>query len=280
MNVRNLVQAGAARLRVAGIEATRPEAWVLLAWAAERSRAALMAGSDDALPPAIRSRFEAAVERRATQEPLAYIVGEKEFWSLGFRVSPAVLIPRPDSETLVEAALDHLRSETPGLVLDLGTGSGCLLLAVLSERSRVFGIGIDQSEAAARLAYENARRLGLEDRCSFVVSDWAAAVAGTFDLILCNPPYVSEGEMAALAPDVAAFEPRAALAAGADGLAAYRRLAPAFRHLLRPDGVLCLEVGQGQADAVGALLRAAGLAMLGVRPDLAGIARCVIAGLN
>jgi release factor glutamine methyltransferase len=277
MKVRAVVQAGASRLRAAGIEAARSEAWLLLASAADRPRAALMVAAEEEVAPAIRSRLEGLIGRRAAREPIAYILGEKEFWSLRFEVSPAVLIPRPDSETLVEAALDHLLEQDAAAVLDLGTGSGCLLLSVLSERPHVFGVGVDRSEAAVLLARRNARGLGLDGRSGFLVGDWGSALTGAFDLILCNPPYIAAAEMARLARDVAGYEPRTALVAGTDGCAAYARLVPALPHLLRPGGLLCLEVGQGQAARAGALLAAAGLVVREVRRDLAGIERCLIA---
>ena len=277
MKARSIVQIGANRLRATGIEAPEREAWLLLAHSAGRSRAALMVASRDEIAPSVRARFEQLIGRRAAREPIAYIVGEKEFWSLAFLVTPAVLIPRPDSETLVEAALEQLPPEGAATVLDLGTGSGCLLLAVLSERKHAFGVGVDRSEAATRLARRNACRLGLDDRSAFLTGDWGSALTGAFDLIVCNPPYIAACDLAGLARDVAGYEPHAALVAGPDGLAAHAELAPAFRHLLRPGGTLCLEVGQGQSGTVGALLEAAGLGVQAVRRDLAGIERCVVA---
>lgn len=277
MNVGEAVQVGASRLRAAGIEAPRREAWLLMGHAAERPRVALLVASQDEVAPPLRARFEELIGRRAAREPIAYILGEKEFWSLSFEVSPAVLIPRPDSETLVEAALERLPADGAAPVLDLGTGSGCLLLSVLAERPQAFGVGVDRSEAAIRLARRNADRLGLLDRSAFLLGDWGSALTGTFDLIVCNPPYIAAGEMAGLARDVVGYEPHAALVAGPDGLLAYAELVPALRRLLRAGGALCLEVGQGQAARVGGLLAAAGLAVEVVKRDLAGVERCLIA---
>jgi release factor glutamine methyltransferase len=264
------LQAGAHRLEQAGIDNPRLEARVLLAhalgWPPEaviRDQAAIAAPSD----------FEGLIARRAVREPLAYILGWREFWSLRFRVSPATLIPRPDSETVVEAAL----SLFPGSprVLDLGSGTGCLLLAFLHERPGAFGIGVDRSEAAAHLANWNAADLGLASRAAFLCGDWASAVGGRFDLVLSNPPYVATAELAVLMPDVGAYEPHTALDGGKCGLAAYRAIIAALPGLLRPGGVAVLELGIGQFDAVAAIGAGANFRSE-PRFDLSGIARATI----
>jgi release factor glutamine methyltransferase len=193
-------------------------------------------------------------------------------------VSPAVLIPRPDSETVVEAALSLIGDRSARLrLLDLGTGSGCLLLALLSELRGATGLGTDASEAALALARANATRLGLAPRAAFGCGHWGQALAGPFDLIVSNPPYVAQADWAALQPEIREFEPRAALLAGLDGLAAYRELAPDLARLLAPDGSACLEIGAGQADAVATILHSCGLRLAGRRRDLAGIERCLVA---
>ena len=213
---------------------------------------------------------------RAAREPLALIVGWREFWSLRFRVSPATLIPRPDSETLVEAALAaRPDSATPLRVLDLGTGTGCLLLAFLSERPRAFGIGIDRSIDAVRLARRNARDLGLADRATFLAGDWAGAVEARFDLVLGNPPYIPTPDLAGLMPEVRAHEPAGALDGGADGLTAHRAILADLPRLLTPGGRAILEVGAGQREAVAGLAALAGL-RAEARHDLGGVARAVI----
>lgn len=214
--------------------------------------------------------FAALTERRMADEPVAYILGHREFWSLDFRVTPDVLIPRPDSETLVEAAL--AAAGPAPRVLDLGTGSGCLLLAVLHERPRGWGVGVDRSAAAAEVAADNARRLGLADRAAFVVGDWTAPLAGAFDVILANPPYVGTGER--LDREVAAYEPATALFAGADGLDDYRRIVPRLRGILAPGGSAHLEIGHAQADLVMAIAVAEGFSPA-LHRDLAGRPRCV-----
>lgn len=214
--------------------------------------------------------FEALIARRIAGEPVAYITGEREFWSLPFRVTSDVLIPRPDSETIIEAALEA--AGPAPRVLDLGTGSGCLLLAVLSERPGGWGVGVDRSEAAAQVAAGNARRLGLADRTAFLVGDWAAAIDSRFDIVLSNPPYIGDDEP--LPRDVAAFEPGSALFAGPDGLDDYRRIVPRLPKLLAENGRAHLEIGSTQADLVVALGREAGLSA-DVRLDLARRPRCV-----
>jgi release factor glutamine methyltransferase len=266
------------RLAAAGIAAPRAEAWLLLAAASGLPRGALMAGALERLTAAQEARLEVMARRRAAREPLAYILGEKEFWSLPFAVAPAVLIPRPESETLVEAALARVRERSAALrILDLGTGSGCLLLALLSELPQASGLGVDLSAAALEIAGRNAERLALAGRAEFVRGSWGAALAGGFDLIVSNPPYVAAGEFAGLAPEVRAYEPALALAAGPDGLAAYRALAPDCARLLAPGGSLCLEIGQGQGNRVAEILQQHGLHVVERRADLAGIERCLVA---
>ena len=258
----------AARLTQAGIEEPRREARLLLA-AAEGISAARLLLLDEVAP----ERFEPLVARRAAREPLAYILGRKEFWGLTFAVSPATLIPRPDTETLVEAVL--ALGITPARVLDLGTGTGCLLLALLSEFPAAFGVGVDISPAAAALAADNARSLGLADRAAFCAGNWAAALGGMFDLVVSNPPYIPGADIAGLMPEVAAFEPASALHGGADGLEAYRLLMAALPRLLTANGAAVLELGVGQAPDVTALAAQAGFAAT-TRADLGGVPRALI----
>jgi release factor glutamine methyltransferase len=266
------------RLAAAGIADARAEAWLLLAAATGCARGALMAGALDRLTAVQEERLESLARRRVAREPMAYILGEKEFWSLPFAVGPAVLIPRPESETVVEAALAGIAARDAGLeILDLGTGSGCLLLALLSELPRASGVGVDVSAAALGLAQRNAVRLGLAGRARLVQGSWGAALSGSFDLIVANPPYVTADELRGLAPEVRAYEPESALAGGPDGLDAYRALAPDGARLLAPHGRLLLEIGQSQGSSVLAILAAHGLTVTGCRRDLAGIERCLIA---
>jgi release factor glutamine methyltransferase len=222
--------------------------------------------------------------RRRAGEPVARIIGVKEFWGLDFKLNAATLVPRPETETVVEAALaalDPVQGRNGALALaDLGTGSGALLSALLSELPAAHGIGTDRSLAALRCARDNATAHGLAQRAYFAVCDYGAALRGAFDLVVSNPPYVAHDEIATLAPEVRMFDPPLALDGGADGLDAYRAIAAAARHLLAPHGVLVLELGSGQEQAVEGLLAAAGLVAVGrPRHDLAGIARALTARL-
>jgi release factor glutamine methyltransferase len=271
--VAEALREGARRLAEAGIDNPRLESRLLLAHALHRSSEDLIRDLAATTGP---SDFDGLIARRAAHEPLAFILGWREFWSLRFRVSPATLIPRPDSEAVVEAALGLDPNAQDGLrVLDLGTGTGCLLLAYLHERTGAFGIGIDRSEAAARLARWNADDLGLASRSAFVCGDWASAVTGRFDLVLSNPPYIATGEFSDLMPEVAAFEPKGALDGGRCGLTAYRAIIATLPRVLTSPGAAVLELGFGQFDAVAALAAKAGLRAES-RPDLSGTTRVMI----
>lgn len=272
MTVDQALAAAASRLAAAGIDGARREARLLLGAALGVGLEAIVADGDRIL--ANEARFERLLARRLAREPMAYVLGKREFWGLDFAVGPSVLTPRPDSETVVEAALTAARE--PRHVLDLGTGSGCLLLAVLRERTRAHGVGVDRSPAAAALAAVNAAALGLGGRARFVVGDWGAALRGSFDLILTNPPYVATGDIAGLAAEVR-HEPLLALDGGPDGLVAYRALAADLARLLAPGGVAAVEIGAGQANAVATILAGVGLVEVGRRRDLAGHERCLLA---
>lgn len=217
--------------------------------------------------------FAALLDRRLGGEPIAYITGVRDFWTISLRVTPDVLIPRPDTETLIEAAIEHFKDRSPERILDLGTGSGALLLAALDQWPRASGIGVDLSSKALAVAQDNAERLGLARRASFRLRDWAEGMTGPFDLILANPPYIASEEE--LTGDVL-HEPASALFAGADGLDDYRRIAPMIAGLLTDRGVAAIEIGHDQRESVSALLRAEGL-VVAVRKDMAGHDRCLIA---
>lgn len=271
-----LCQAGQV-LRAAAIDNPRLEARLLLAHAMGATAEALLREPRALVPPQAAARFRAAIEARLAATPVAHILGTQGFWTLDLAVSPATLIPRPDSEALVEAALDLLPDPAaPRRILDLGTGTGCLLLAVLSERPGAFGIGVDLVPAAAALAAGNARRNGLAGRAAFLAGDWAAAIGGRFDLVLSNPPYIETAAIAGLMPEVARHEPRSALDGGADGLDAYRHLAAILPGLLTPGGAAVIELGAGQRAAVEALALSAGLTPAGCRADLGGVERALI----
>ncbi len=235
----------------------------------------MLVGGERGLEATDVARYEALIARRARHEPTAYVVGEREFWSLAFTVTAATLTPRPETETLVGAVLDRVDRGRPLSLLDLGTGTGCLLLALLAELPAAHGTGVDLSEAAVRVAQGNAARLGLGARAGFVVGDWSRAIGGVFDVVVANPPYVATGELDGLAPEVRA-EPILALDGGADGLDAVRAIVPALPELVAEDGLAALEVGAGQAPAVEAMLASLGEGAVETVDDLAGIARCVL----
>jgi release factor glutamine methyltransferase len=260
--VNGFLREAAERLRVAGIESHRADARILWEHAQNCS-----------LP------FEALVSRRLAHEPIGYITGRKEFWSLEFEVGPGVLIPRPETETLVEEALQELPERNSGYrVLDLGTGTGCLLASFLIERPNATGWGVDSSRAALGWAQRNVTKHGLERRVELIQGYWDAA-EGALDLILSNPPYIRTDELAGLPPDVRDYEPRAALDGGRDGLSAYRAIAPVLGRHLDSDGLALLEIGAGQHHLVGEIMAAQGLRVVRTVADLAGIPRCVVVGL-
>ncbi len=268
-----LCQAGQV-LRAAGIEAPRQEARMLLAHAMACREEDLLRDPRAAVPPPSAASFGVLLRRRTDREPMAHLLGRVGFWALMLETNAATLIPRSDSEAIVEAAL---ASPTPiRRILDLGTGTGALLLAVLSECPEATGVGVDLAPEATALAARNAAANGLADRAAFVCGDWAAAIAGRFDLVLSNPPYIESAAVPALMPEVARFEPALALDGGVDGLDAYRLLVRAMPGLLAPAGRVVLEIGQGQRPAVEALARAAGLEPVAVRPDLGGIDRALV----
>ncbi|TVQ36566.1 MAG: peptide chain release factor N(5)-glutamine methyltransferase [Geminicoccaceae bacterium] len=214
--------------------------------------------------------------QRAAGAPMAYLVGSREFWGLPFSVGPGVLVPRPDSETLIEAALAHLPQNQTARILDLGTGSGCLLLAILHERPEAKGLGIDQSAEALAYAERNARALGLDGRATFRLGDWWDGVEGCFDLVLSNPPYIVRAVIDGLMPEVRDHEPRAALDGGTDGLDAYRRLFRGLAAHLAPGGLALFELGFDQGPTLLAMAAAHGFSGCSLRQDLTGHDRCLV----
>ena len=254
-------------------DTARLDSEVLMAHALGVSRSDLiLRHMRDAVPPG----FAPLVERRAAHEPIAYITGHQEFWGLDLMVSPAVLIPRGDSETLIAAAADRLGDRPPARVIDLGTGSGALLLAALRHWPDAHGMGLDRSTDALAVARANAARLGLTARADLITADWTRdgwdTALGRFDLVLANPPYVET--TATLDPAVAGWEPHGALYAGADGLADYRLIIPRLPNLLAPGGIALIEIGWTQAAAVRALAQDTGLSTR-IHPDLAGRDRAI-----
>ncbi|MBM9401735.1 peptide chain release factor N(5)-glutamine methyltransferase [Gluconacetobacter azotocaptans] len=270
-----LLAEGAERLRAAGLDNPRREARLLMAHVLRTDLAGLLARQN--VDMAASRAFFDAVGRRAAHEPIAYITGHAGFWSLDLETSPATLIPRPDSETLIEALLHH-RPDRASVrsVLDLGTGTGCLLLAALSEYDDAWGLGVDIAPDAARLAARNARRTGLGARCAMINGSWTSAIQGRFDVVFSNPPYIPHGDLPGLMPDVRDHEPPRALDGGMDGLDAYRILTAALPSLLAHGGIAIFEIGIDQERDMPMLARQAGLEILDVRADLGGIPRAVL----
>lgn len=278
MTIAAALLAATRRLAEAGIDTARLDARVLLADLLGVPSGWLVTHSDKTLSPEQQAAFDARIGRRAAREPVARIIGEQEFWSLPFQVTADTLIPRADSETIVAAALERIPDrQAPLRLLDFGTGTGCLLLSLLHELPNAWGLAVDRNPGSACVARDNARRLGLAERSAVICGDWGTALDGIFHVILSNPPYIREVDIADLQPEVSAYEPRLALAGGADGYQAYRRLAPELARLLAPAGFAALEVGQGQAAPVAECLVAQGLIVPEIIKDLAGIDRCVIA---
>jgi release factor glutamine methyltransferase len=276
-----LLRDTAVALTAAGIDNVRFEARLLLSHATGLAIEQLISRGPDAAPAAVAATLRELTARRVRREPMAYILGEREFWGLPFKVSPAVLIPRPDSETVIETVLDLLPDRGAKLrILDLGLGSGCLLLTLLREYPQATGVGIDASEAALAIARVNAEALGVAPRARLSTGDWREAgwmerLEGPFDLLVSNPPYIESAVVEGLMPEVARHEPRLALDGGADGLAAYRIIAAASPALVGPGGWAVVEVGEGQAPAIASLFAAAGLAPGPARADLGGVERVV-----
>jgi release factor glutamine methyltransferase len=265
-------------LEAAGVDSAALDARLIFDHALGRRGASRAMSPDAAVTPDAIARIDRLAGRRVAREPMAMILGMREFWSLDFEVSGDTLVPRPESELAVELALTHMKGGNgDSRILDLGTGTGCLLLSLLHERAEATGIGVDFSAGALRVARANARRLGLEERARFIQGDWAAPVSGTFDIVVANPPYVAEADYGRLEPEIRDFEPYLAVVGGPDGLDCYRRFAGDMPRLLAPGGAVIVECGRGQAGDVAALLEAAGLGHIEIERDFAGIERCVLA---
>jgi release factor glutamine methyltransferase len=272
-------------LRRAGIDTPELDARLLLCHAARLTHEAYIARAGGELGGAAATRLELLIARRLGREPVSRIIGTREFYGRGFLVDRHALDPRPDTETLIEAALDLVdrrgsRHRSLNL-LDLGIGTGCILITLLAELPKARGLGTDLSGAALDLAAANAVRLGVTDRASFVVADWLDGVDGSFDLIVSNPPYIASAEIAGLPEEVSGHDPRLALDGGPDGLAAYRRIAASARQVLAPNSKILVEIGSSQAEQVAEIFAKAGLTLDrdgAIRRDLAGRARLVMAG--
>lgn len=271
-----LLAEGARQLQEAGIEDARRECRLLLAHALGKTAQQIFLFSPQEVVPA--EPFLTLLARRVKREPMAFIIGEQGFWTLDLAVSPATLIPRADSETVIACLLDFKPSKAePLCLLDLGTGSGCLLLAALSEYPNAWGVGVDINPQAASLARHNGLRCGMAERASFFAGQWDNALAGQrFDVVLSNPPYIPTPDLAELMPEVRAHEPVAALDGGPDGMEAYRFLCARLSTLLAPDGIAIFEIGIGQVQDLEQVAQACGLEVAEVRADFGGIPRAVV----
>jgi len=270
-----LLAHAAARLEAAGVDSPRTDARVLLAHALGVTVDELL--MIERVDPPAHAAFDQLLSRRVSREPLAYIIGTKEFFSLDFEVGPGVLIPRPETETLVEEALKTFPDHSADLhVLDFGSGSGCLIITFLLHYPRATGLAIDASKEALVWAARNAGRHGVAGRLAFVTQ--AGGAPSTFDVVLANPPYLTEAEYRLAAPEISRHEPKPAFVGGADGLDGYRALATSLAENLAPQGLAFVEIGAGQASQVADLFVAEGLEVLRSVPDLGGIPRCVVVG--
>ena len=276
--VGSLLDAAAATLSQAGVGEPRRMARRTVAEVLEISPAEMLSRPARVIEDLQVDRVRLALDRMAAREPLSRILGRREFWGLEFALSADTLDPRPETETIVEAVLRRFPDrDTPLRILDLGTGTGCIMLALLSEFRNAVGFGVDLSGGAACTARRNACSLGFADRAGFLVGDWAAAISDKFDAIIANPPYIADALLAELPREVALYDPRLALSGGTDGLQAYRSLAMELGRLLRPNAFFFGEIGLGQERAVAVILRASGLVIEGCENDLAGATRCVVA---
>ena len=275
MLLESCIRDGAARLAAAQVEEPRREARLLLAHAIGVSPDTLIGFSEQSISDP--SHYLKLVEKRAAHLPYSRIVGRREFWSLDFQLTEHTFDPRPDSEVVVRAALRCIPNRSAALrIADMGTGTGCLLLALLSELRNSTGVGVDRNPATAAAATINAKNLELPTRADFIAGDWGAALASQFDVIVTNPPYISTSAIRELAPDVRLHEPVLALDGGADGLEAYRAVAPDLARLLVSGGIAVVEVGIAQAASVQGILNAVGLTVANVERDLSGVERCIV----
>ena len=266
-------------LKSSGITSAELDARLLVGDALGLDFAGMITAASRRLNPEEARRLEQFMQRRLAGEPVARILGVKEFWGLPLQLSPATLVPRPDTETVVEFALEIWRHECggqPRRILDVGTGSGAILLALLSEWPEATGVGTDIDPMALQTASRNASRLGFASRATFIVCNYTAALSGLFDLIVSNPPYIRSADIVGLDREVRNFDPRSALDGGADGLAAYREIIPESARLLAPGGTLIVEAGCGQSGPISQLMASSGLTSVGPpKADLAGIPRAV-----
>lgn len=276
------VRSIAHHLEQVGIDDAVGEARLIVGHTLDLTRSEVIGRKDEKLSETELISCRSLTKRRSAKEPMAYLLGEKEFWSLPFKVSQETLIPRPDSETLISAVLDYARNvKTPKRLLDIGTGSGCLLAALLSEWPEATGIGIDSNDGAVFLAGQNLDTLGMVGRCSILAATWPAYRPGEkFDLVIANPPYIPTVDIPTLDPDVRDYEPLSALDGGPDGLAIHREIAHHAEAVLKPGGLIAVEFGIGQSWDIQSLYGAAGFDPMHIQTDLSGTDRCLLATIT
>ncbi|CAN5401192.1 peptide chain release factor N(5)-glutamine methyltransferase [soil metagenome] len=271
----SLWREGRARLERARISSSSLDARLLLQACAAVPHARMISDPSLEIGADIADVYRGFIARREEREPVSRILGEREFYGRAFAVTPATLDPRPDTETVVDEALCHIAARQPARILDLGTGTGAIVVTLLAERPQARGVASDISADALAVAKRNASWHGVASRLDFVLANWFAGLAGTFDLIVSNPPYIPTGEIAALGREVRDFDPGGALDGGCDGLDAYRAIAAGARHYLARAGVVCVEIGEGQATDIEALFGENGYSVVSRRGDLGGHVRCL-----
>lgn len=274
---KNILHHAKQQLTASGIASALLDADLLMAHILHTSRESVIAYPERQLTPSQAEQFQVLLARRLAREPMAHLLGKREFWGREFIVTRDTLDPRPDSETLIDAVLNLYQDRNKILnILDFGSGTGCLLLTLLAEFPQSSGLAVDISPAALEVVKRNAAKLGLAKRCQYVVSSWGREVAGSFDLIVSNPPYIPYHEIAGLEPEVALYEPGVALDGGETGLECYQQLAPYISSLLSENGYAALEIGAGQQTEVRNIMEQAGLRPVSSHKDLAGIIRCLV----
>ena len=271
----NIAKQAMSALQKANIDSAQTDVRILLAYAAKCTQSDLIVAAYDDVPTHVLNDFKSYIDRRIAHEPIAYIIGTKEFWSLSYTVNKHVLIPRPETEDLVAHTLVLMKSMRAPKIIDVGTGSGAILISLLSERKGAYGLGVDISLEALAIARQNAHNLGVVDRCGFLCSDYLTAVSGTYDILVANPPYITSVAMEGLAHDVKLYEPSLALHGGVDGLDPYRRILKHASRVLKANGYVVFEIGYDQGEPIQALLKTAGYSEIKLLTDLNGLARVV-----
>lgn len=277
MDIKSYIAASKAKLEAAGVENPETDIRLLVQHALKIEHASLLMNLNRMLDEAEVKLLDSYIARRVNREPVSRITGSRGFWKHEFKITPQTLDPRPDSETLIEAALKRV-TPAPATILDLGTGTGCLLLSLLGEWVKSTGVGLDISEEAATTASENAASLNLASRSQFIATDWENYTpAAPFDLVISNPPYIAVNEIPGLAPEVTEYDPPMALVGGMDGLDCYRSIAALLPRFLKKGGWVLFEIGHTQANDVKSILANAGCVMIDTVPDLAGSDRVIVA---